>query len=101
MSSFKTLTEMLKESVKKYSEKPAFKIKEGGEFVPVSYRNFLDRVRSFGTGLLDIGIKELDHIGLVSENRFEWIVTDMAIMHMRAVDVPSSGTSSPRDIFFN
>ena len=51
MSSFKTLTEMLKESVKKYSEKPAFKIKEGGEFVPVSYRNFLDRVRSFGTGL--------------------------------------------------
>ncbi len=100
MSSFKTLTEMLKESVKKYSEKPAFKIKEGGEFVPVSYRNFLDRVRSFGTGLLDIGIKELDHIGLVSENRFEWIVTDMAIMHIRAVDVPSSGTSSPRDIFF-
>jgi long-chain acyl-CoA synthetase len=100
MASFKTLTEMLKESVEKYSEKPAFKIKEKGRFAPVSFRDFLERVRCLGTGLLDIGIKEFDHIGLVSENRFEWILCDMAIIHLRAVDVPCSGASSPRDIFF-
>ena len=100
MASFKTLTEMLKESVEKYGDKPAFKIKEGRKFVPISYHVFLERVRCFGTGLLDIGIKEYDHIGLISENRFEWILCDMAIIHLRAVDVPCSGASSSRDIFF-
>lgn len=100
MFSFKTLTEMLQESVKKYGEKPAFKLKEEGKFVPVSYRDFFERIRCLGTGLLDIGVREFDHIGLISENRFEWILSDMAIMHLRAVDVPCSGTSSSRDIFF-
>ncbi len=100
MASFKTLTEMLKGSVEKYGEKPAFKIKAEGKFVPISYRDFFERVRCFGTGLLDIGVQEFDHIGLISENRFEWIICDMAIMHLRAVDVPCSGASSSRDIFF-
>ncbi|MDD3656841.1 MAG: long-chain fatty acid--CoA ligase [Atribacterota bacterium] len=100
MSSFKTLPEMLKESVKKYKEKPAFKVKEGDKFVPISYEDFYQRIKSFGTGLLDIGIKELDHIGLISENRLEWIISDLAIIHLRAVDVPCSGNSSPKDIYF-
>ncbi len=100
MSSFKTLPEMLKESVKKYKDKPAFKIKEEGKFIPISYKELYFRIKSFGTGLLDIGIKELDHIGLISENRLEWIISDLAIIHLRAADVPCSENSSPKDIYF-
>lgn len=100
MSNFKTLPEMLKESVKKYKNKPAFKIKESGKFVPVSYEEFYQRIKSFGTGLLDIGIKKLDHVGLISENRLEWIISDLAIVHLRATDVPCSGNSSSKDIYF-
>lgn len=100
MFSFKTLPEMLKESVKKYKNKPAFKIKESGKFIPVSFEELYHRIKAFGTGLLDIGIKELDHVGLISENRLEWIISDLAIIHLRAADVPCSGNSSSKDIYF-
>jgi long-chain acyl-CoA synthetase len=100
MRSFKTLPEMLKESVKKYKNKPAFKVKENGKFLPVSYEELYQKIKYFGTGLLDIGIKELDHVGLISENRLEWIISDLAIIHLRAADVPCSGNSSPKDIYF-
>jgi long-chain acyl-CoA synthetase len=96
----KTLPDMLKESVKKYKDKPAFKIKEEGKFIPISYEELYQRIIYFGTGLLDIGIKELDHVGLISENRLEWIISDLAIIHLRAADVPCSGASSPKDIYF-
>lgn len=100
MFSFKTLPEMLKESVKKYKNKPAFKIKESGKFIPVSFEELYHMIKAFGTGLLDIGIKELDHVGLISENRLEWIISDLAIIHLRAADVPCSGNSSSKDIYF-
>jgi len=97
---FKTLPEMLKESVKKYKDKPAFKIKKDGKYIPISYEKLYHRIKYFGTGLLDIGIKELDHVGLISENRLEWIISDLGIIHLRAADVPCSGNSSPKDIYF-
>lgn len=95
-----TLHEMLKNSVNLYGERIAFQVKKDGKFEPVTYKEFYSKVKKFGTGLLDIGIKKFDHIGLVSENRFEWIISDMAIIGLRAVDVPCSGNSSSQDIFF-
>ena len=100
MLTAKTLTEMLRDNVKKYADKPAFKIKKEKKFIPISYREFYDRVKCVGTGLLDIGIKELDHVGLISENRFEWIISDMAMIHLKVADIPCSGNSSAKDIYF-
>jgi len=95
-----TLNEMLRNSVNLYGDRTAFKVKKDGKFTPVTYKEFYNKVEKFGTGLLDIGIKKFDHVGLVSENRFEWIISDLAIISLRAVDVPCSGASSLHDIHF-
>ncbi|HOR42788.1 MAG TPA: long-chain fatty acid--CoA ligase [Atribacterota bacterium] len=100
MPAYKTLTEIIKDNVKKYAEKPAFKIKQDGKFVPITYQEFYQKIKCLGTGLLDIGLKELDHVGLISENRLEWIISDMAMIHLRIVDVPCSENSSSKDIYF-
>ena len=100
MPAYKTLTEIIKDNVKKYAEKPAFKIKQDGKFVPITYQEFYQKIKCLGTGLLDIGLKELDHVGLISENRLEWIISDIAMIHLRIVDVPCSENSSPKDIYF-
>jgi long-subunit acyl-CoA synthetase (AMP-forming) len=91
---------MLKNSVNLYGDRTAFKVKKDGEFEPVTYNEFYNKVEKFGTGLHSIGINEFDHVGLVSDNRFEWIISDMAIMGLRAADVPCSGNSSSQDIYF-
>ena len=95
-----TLNEMLRNSVNLYGDRTSFKVKEDGKFSPITYQEFYKKVEIFGTGLLSIGIEKFDHIGLVSDNRFEWIISDMAIIGLRAADVPCSGNSSPQDIYF-
>ncbi|MBA7617794.1 2-succinylbenzoate--CoA ligase [subsurface metagenome] len=95
-----TLNEMLRNSVNLYGDRTAFKVKKDGKFEPVTYKEFHNKVKKFGTGLLSIGIQKFDHVGLVSDNRFEWIISDMAIIGLRAVDVPCSGNSSSQDIYF-
>jgi len=95
-----TLNEMLRNSVNLYADRTAFKIKKEGKFVPITYQEFYKKVEIFGTGLLSIGIEKFDHVGLVSDNRFEWIISDLAIIGLRAADVPCSGASSSHDIHF-
>lgn len=95
-----TLNDMLKNSVNLYGDRTAFKIKKEGKFVPITYQEFYKKVEIFGTGLLNIGIEKFDHVGLISDNRFEWIIADMAIIGLRAADVPCSGNSSSQDIYF-
>ena len=95
-----TLNEMLRNSVNLYGDRTAFKVKKDGKFAPITYQEFYKKVVIFGTGLLGIGIEKFDHVGLVSDNRFEWIISDMAIIGLRAADVPCSGVSSSHDIYF-
>jgi len=95
-----TLNGMIGNSVNLYGDRTAFKVKKDGTFAPITYKEFYNKVEKFGTGLLGIGIEKFDHVGLVSDNRFEWIIADMAIIGLRAVDVPCSGNSSSQDIYF-
>jgi len=95
-----TLNGMIGNSVNLYGDRTAFKVKKDGTFTPITYKEFYNKVEKFGTGLLGIGIEKFDHVGLVSDNRFEWIIADMAIIGLRAADVPCSGNSSSQDIYF-
>ena len=96
----KTLNEMLNESVRLHSERTAFKVKKDNIFEPISYEEFYKKVKNFGTGLLAVGIKKFDHIGIISDNRLEWIVSSLAITGLRAADVPMPGSTGYEDISF-
>ncbi len=67
----KTLNEMLNKSVSLHGDRTAFKVKKDNRFEPVSYKEFYNKVESFGTGLLAVGIEKFDHIGLITDNRLE------------------------------
>lgn len=65
-----------------------FSRRKDGEFEPVTYRELYQKALDFGAGLLSIGIKRGDLIGLISDNRKEWLQADMGIMAIGATDVP-------------
>ncbi len=46
------------------------------------------RVRALATAFLRMGAKKGDRIALISENRWEWAVTDFAVLAIGAADVP-------------
>ena len=64
------------------------------KFSIIEYRELVD-ILSFG--LFHIGIKSGDKIGLVSKNRPEWNIIDMAIMQSGAISIPIYPTISRED----
>ena len=52
----------------------------------------------FGAALLSIGIKREDKIGLISDNRAEWLQADLGIMTIGAMDVPRGCDATLADL---
>ena len=63
-----------------------------GSWQPISSNELLTRVRAFAAVLEGWGIGKGDRIALLSENRWEWAVTDFAALAIGAVDVPLYAT---------
>ncbi len=59
-----------------------------GEWQPVSSHQIYQRVRAVARALIGWGALKGDRIAVISENRWEWAVTDFAVLAMGAVDVP-------------
>src|SRR5256885_1716382 len=53
-----------------------------------STRDWFDRLRDLALGLGSLGISHGDRVAIVSESRPEWLLTDLAILSLRAITVP-------------
>ena len=62
--------------------------KVGKEWINISAKDFVSRVRNVALGLAEMGIKPGDRIALLSENRPEWSIADLAILSLGAINVP-------------
>ncbi len=71
--------------------------KSGGQWRATSWAEAARQVASLARGLQAIGMKRGDRIMLVSENRPEWCIADLAIMAAGCVTVPTYVTNTERD----
>ena len=59
-----------------------------GSWYTLSSEEVYARVRAVASGLERLGLKKGDRVALISENRWEWAVTDFACLALGLVDVP-------------
>ncbi|MEM7665337.1 MAG: long-chain fatty acid--CoA ligase [Pseudomonadota bacterium] len=71
--------------------------KEDGEWRTQSWREVADQVCVLAESLRAIGLDEGDRVALVSENRPEWCIADLAIMAAGCISVPTYITNTERD----
>ncbi|MEA3061895.1 MAG: long-chain acyl-CoA synthetase, partial [Sphingomonadales bacterium] len=64
---------------------------------PISWREAAERVASLAAALRKLGLRPGDMVMLVSENRPEWCIADLAIMAAGCVTVPTYTTNTERD----
>jgi long-chain acyl-CoA synthetase len=57
-------------------------------------------VENFSRGLAAIGVKRGDHIAIISENRPEWVVADLGMIRLGAVNISIFPTLTPKQIEF-
>jgi long-chain acyl-CoA synthetase len=67
---------------------PALVMKKGAGYETVSYGELREQVRSLGAALRSRGVARGDRVGLISENRSEWVITYLAVSSADAVIVP-------------
>ena len=69
-----------------------------GDFEPILYREMFQYAMDFGAGLLSLGVKREDKIGLISDNRAEWLQADIGLMGIGAIDVPRGCDATISDL---
>jgi long-chain acyl-CoA synthetase len=62
--------------------------KEGGAWEPITYAELAVRIRHLALALEGLGIAKGDRVCILSENRPEWVIADLAITSVGAVVVP-------------
>ena len=72
----------------RHGKTDALNHKVGGEWFNTSATSFAERVRNVALGLAARGIRRGDRVALLSENRPEWSIVDLAILSLGAINVP-------------
>ncbi len=83
------LKDMINTSASLYGDKNAFLVKNapGGQYVPVKFTRFKSDIDELGTALMDLGLSG-KKVALIGENRYEWVVTYLAVVNGVGVVVP-------------
>jgi len=97
----KTLPLMLKARV---SETPDINIQyykgKDGKFRSVTYRQFYEDACFVAAGLLELGVKRGGNVGLISDNRREWMLADFGVLSVGAADVPRGSDITNQELTY-
>ncbi len=93
-----TIPRMWLHTLETYPKDDFMLTKQAGTFVPLSTAEFGRRVRLFALGLRELGIGYGDKVIILSENRPEWIMTDLAAHFLGSITVPIYTTLVPEQI---
>ena len=94
---FDNLVQMFFVRAKAKGDKPFLWHKAAGKWVPLSWAETARQVASLATALQALGLKRGDRVMLVSENRPEFFISDLAIMAAGCITVPTYTTNTERD----
>ena len=92
-----SLVAMFFEQAERLDDRPFLWAKRDGAYQSLSWAEVAKQVRDLSRGLRDLGLSKGERVVLVSENRPEWLITDLAIMAAGAITVPAYTTNTPHD----
>ena len=73
----------------------AVRFKQHGLYHDLTWHDFGEQVTACAAALIDAGVQPGDRVGLLAENRVEWLVADMGILAAGAVNVPAARAAAP------
>ena len=101
---FETLTDLFQNVVAKYknSDKTAFAYKPTADdpYKTIRWSEVEEDVKAIASYLIDQGIQMEDRVAILSENRYEWAVVDLAIQMVGAINVSLYATLPPKQCEF-
>jgi len=97
LETFPNLVTMFFTRAREQSEAPFLFWKEAGAWRSLSWAETAKRVAALAEALRGLGLQKCDRVLLVSENRPEWAIADLAIMAAGCITVPAYTSNTERD----
>jgi len=95
------LAEVYKESSEKFGAKPAFWYKNAAkEYQAITYKELYEDGLALAEALIDLGVDAREHVGILADNRKEWIVADCAVLLAGAANVPRGSDITDSEIVY-
>ena len=94
---FQSLNQIFHDRVEENNDKPFLWSKKNQIWNSVTWGEAALKVKELASGLKSHGIKPGDRVVIVSENRPEWIISDLAITLIGGITVPAYTTNTEDD----
>lgn len=86
--SWATIPQMVMAQAGRYGDRAALKVRGPDGYRDISWNGLLDQVGKIALGLLDQGLEPGDRVAILSENRPEWAMADLAALSAGGCTVP-------------
>ncbi|MCA9792773.1 MAG: long-chain fatty acid--CoA ligase [Candidatus Eremiobacteraeota bacterium] len=90
----KNIPELFRATVAKHPNERYLGEKKGDAYTYQTYKQVQEKVHHLACALLAVGLEPKDRVGLISNNRPEWVISDLGIMHAGCVNAPLYPTLS-------
>ena len=93
-----TLPRLFRHVVRERGNRVAMREKDLGIWRGISWREYGQRARRVGMGLVALGLNPRDVVSIISDNRPEWLYTDLGVMSVAAIPNGIYTTDSARQV---
>ncbi len=95
-----TFPQLLHQRVRLHGERVFLPRRSARLHEPITFATVLADVDALATALLDQGLARGDRVGVIAENRYEWLLVDLALASIGAISVPRGADTTPRELQF-
>jgi long-chain acyl-CoA synthetase len=92
------LPALFRRQAERLGDRPGLRVKRHGMWLDVSWSEWRERVEAAALGLITLGLQFGERVAILSENRLEWILADLAILSAGGVSVPLHAPLGPAQI---
>ena len=93
-----TLPHYCLEAFSRHDKADALNYKDNGDWNHISGSAAIEKIRNLALGFSEIGVSEGDKVAIISENRPEWSLSDLAVLSLRGVTVPIYTTQAVEQV---
>ncbi|WP_273267092.1 AMP-dependent synthetase/ligase [Flexistipes sinusarabici] len=98
LQSYDNIFQLFINTWRQYPDKTAFVYRVNGVEFDVTYNKLFEDVLLLANAFMDKKVTKNSKVAIISDNRYSWIVTDLALVAIGAVSVPR-GSDTPGDEF--
>lgn len=95
-----TIPQMLQSHAREMGDQVALRQKDHGIWNPITWQGYYERSCYFALGLKHLGIEAKSHIGILSENRWEWVTSQLGANILGAISVGVYPTSPTEEVAY-